>query len=164
MRGHTKATPRAKHPPHRALRPPTTAPVLLYLLVHAQGRFSSSSLSSSSSSSLSSKSKRVICPTKLPGLAFLHPRPPLLSCLISPAHQRASRAPTPTHCCRPSSLRFLHFSPGRARCRSGTKQSILVCQLVSLPAALHCTAPYYSCARCRRGASYQVESCVTAHP
>lgn len=36
--------------------------------------------------------------------------------------------------------RFLQFSPGRARCRSGTRQSILVCQLVSLPAYhLHST-------------------------
>ncbi len=63
--------------------------------------------------------------------------------------------PHPPTAPEPSSLRFLHFSPGRARCHSGTKQSILVCQLVSLPAALHCTAPYY-CGRCRRGAFYQL--------
>ncbi|KAI1352668.1 hypothetical protein F5Y01DRAFT_86959 [Xylaria sp. FL0043] len=165
---HTTLLP-APHPPSPSPSPSPShplllaPPVLLYLLAHAPGlkRVRRSRRRRCRRGQLSRK--RVICPASQPGLAFLHPRPPLLSCLISPAHQRASRAPTPTHRSRTIVASISPFFPPVARAVAQEPSSRSSCANSSTH-QLHCTAPYCCCARCRRGAFYQVESCVTAHP
>ncbi|KAI1309664.1 hypothetical protein F5Y03DRAFT_69475 [Xylaria venustula] len=88
---------------------------------------------------LPSRPKRAICPATW---LDLHSSTRARRCCLVLSHPRTNEhhaRPHPPTAPEPSSLRLLHFSPGRARCRSGTKQPILGCQLGSLPAALHCT-------------------------